>query len=571
MKDEAKLGKALDMKLIKRLLGYVKPYKKEFAVSFLLLALVTGTDLMRPYLIKVAIDSHILSGDYEGLLRIAAIFLVVIMLGFVFNYAQASILNIAGQKMISDLREEIFSHVQKLPMTYFDNTPIGRIVTRTTNDMENINDMFTGVLVNFFKDVLIIIGIVFVMFRLDHRLALLCLSTFPLIFIIAFVFRGKSRAAYRNTRVKLAKINSKLSEYISGMALIQVFNREKHMQKSFGKTTKEHFDATQRELFIYAVFRPSMDLVYSLTLALLLWYGGASIIGGSLQFGVFYAFVTYIKQLFDPINDLAEKFNILQTAMASSERIFLLLDEEIEEDKGESFPEKSHKGVPLIEFKDVWFRYGEGKWVLKGIDFKVFEGESFAVAGPTGAGKSTVAGLIMRFYKPVSGKILFKGVDIEEIPLEKLRSSIGYVMQDVFLFSGTIVHNIGLGSERVSLERVKEAAVFVNASDFIKELPSGYDQILAERGASLSAGQRQLLSMARATAFEPELLILDEATANIDTQSEMIIQEAIAKLMGKTTAIVIAHRLSTIKNADRTIYLKDGKIDKDMFTAHMDE
>lgn len=655
-KEEEALGKAFDIKLMKRLLTYTRPYWSMLLLCMFLLTLITAADLARPYLIKVAIDDHIsaydsimsvydrepgypsvrykdkyyvrerllpdgaergekarivklqekyylvqgaidssalsditvnqegdsyliasaqdtfrgelLTGDEyrsfreqdkAGIRKIALIFLITILGSFILNYIQVYILNYTGQKIIFNMRQELFTHIHKLSLSFFDRNPVGRLVTRVTNDMENLNEMYTAVLVNLFKDLLMLCGIVIIMLRMNTRMALLSFTIIPLIILSASIFRLKARDAYRQTRVKLAKINSTLSENISGMRMIQIFNREEYKYKEFDGINTEHRIASMRELFVFAVFRPSMDLIYSLALSLLIWYGGARMLAGELPFGVLFAFINYIEQFFQPINDLTEKFNILQSAMASSERIFLLLDEkETLEDPPAPLPLGRVKGD--IEFKNVWFAYEGENWVLRDISFKINAGETAAFVGATGAGKTSIISLIGRLYDIQKGEILIDGKNIKELDKYQLRSQIGTVLQDVFLFAGDIKSNIRLNERRIDDETVMRASRFVNADKFIEKLPKGYEEEVAERGATFSAGQRQLLAFARALAFDPSVLVLDEATSNIDTETEVLIQDAIRKVIKDRTTIVIAHRLSTIQHANKIIVLHKGKI-----------
>jgi len=639
-KEEEALGKAFDIKLMKRLLKYTRPYWSLLLLCIVLLTLITAADLARPYLIKMAIDDHIsaydslmivydkepgypsvryrdkyyvrerllpegaeegekariiklqdkyylLQGNIEsqaltdpnfrgellsdseyrsfreqdkaGIKKISLIFLLTILGSFLLNYIQVYILNYTGQKIIYNMRQELFTHIHKLSLSFFDSNPVGRLVTRVTNDMENLNEMYTAVLVNLFKDLLMLCGIVIIMLRMNTRMALVSFTIIPLIILSASIFRLKARDAYRQTRVKLAKINSTLSENISGMRIIQIFNREEFKYKEFEGINTEHRIAGMRELFVFAVFRPSMDLIYSLALSLLIWYGGARMLAGELPFGVLFAFINYIEQFFQPINDLTEKFNILQSAMASSERIFLLLDEKETLDNPPA-PLTLGRIKGDIEFKNVWFAYEGENWVLRDISFKINAGETAAFVGATGAGKTSIISLIGRLYDIQKGEILIDGKNIKELDKYQLRSQIGTVLQDVFLFAGDIKSNIRLNESRIDDETVMRASRFVNADRFIEKLPKGYEEEVAERGATFSAGQRQLLAFARALAFDPAILVLDEATSNIDTETEILIQDAIRKVIKDRTTIVIAHRLSTIQHANKIIVLHKGKI-----------
>lgn len=557
--EEEALGKAFDAKLMKRLLKYAKPYATLISICFLLLFLITIADLARPYLIKVSIDDYIAVGNKEGLKNISLIFLLTIIAGFLFNYLQVYLLFYTGQKIIYNMRQELFSHLLRLPLSFFDKNPIGRLVTRVTNDMENLNEMYTAVLVNLFKDIFLLLGIIVIMLKMNWQVALVSFITIPLIVMSAAIFRKESRKAYRQVKVKLAKINATLSENISGMKIIQMFNRENFKYDEFVGINKEHKQASMRELIVFAIFRPSLDLIYSLALALLIWYGGGKVLQGTLPFGVLFAFVNYIDQFFKPINDLSEKFNILQSAMASAERIFLLLDEE-ETIKNPENPIPIDKIDGKIEFKNVWFAYEGENWVLKDVSFTINPGETAAFVGATGAGKTSIISLITRLYDIQKGEILIDGKNIKEIDKYELRSQIGVVLQDVFLFTGDIKGNIRLNDDEITDEKILEVSRFVNADNFIEKLPQKYDEKVMERGATLSSGQRQLLAFARALAFEPSVLVLDEATSNIDTETELLIQDAIKKLIKDRTTIVIAHRLSTIQHADNIIVMHKGRV-----------
>ncbi|NMB20934.1 MAG: ABC transporter ATP-binding protein [Firmicutes bacterium] len=616
---------------MRRLLKYAKPYWALIALCVVLLLAIAVTDLARPYLVKVAIDDHILGSnisyvqveagvedeelisvqgytlrrvknasdaedvlrfelarqgdqqllrsvtgdlvltlspeevrelrgiDRAAILRLGIVLLIVVSLGFVLNYIQAYALQFTGQRIVFDIRRDIFNHLQRLALAFFDGNPVGRLVTRVTNDTQNLHEMYTAVLVNLFKDIFMILGIIVVMFRLNVRLALVSLATLPLIVVLTAIFRLKARAAYRETRVRLARINANFAENISGMRLVQIFRQEKRKFKEFDEVNSSHFRASMRELRVFAVFRPSIELVYSLAMALLIWVGGGQVVQGAIDFGVLYAFVNYIELFFRPINDLTEKYNIMQASMASAERIFLILDEEPAiADVANPLPMGEVKGH--IEFRNVWFAYVGEEWVLRDVSFTVEPGQTIAFVGATGAGKSTIMNLLSRFYDIQKGQILIDGKDIKELNIEELRRNVGLVMQDVFMFSGTIGENIRLNNPAIDKERVERVARHVNAHHFIDALPKKYDEPVTERGSTLSAGQRQLIAFARALAYDPAILILDEATANIDTETEMLIQDALPRLLAGRTSLVVAHRLSTIQDADKIIVLHRGKI-----------
>lgn len=497
--------------------------------------------------------------DITSVVRIGLIFLAIIVGSFILNYIQVYLLNYTGQKIIYNMRMEIFSHLQKLSLSFFENNPVGRLVTRVTNDTQTLHEMYTGVLVNLFKDIFLLLGIIIIMLKMHTRLALVSFVTLPLIFAATYIFRMKVREAYREVRKKLARINATLNENISGMSIVQIFNQEDKKYKEFEQINDQYYQANMKQLNLFAIFRPSMDLIYSLALALLIWYGGGQVLAGKIQFGVLFAFINYIQQFFRPINDLTEKYNILQAAMASSERIFQLLDRE-EDIKNPAQPLSLEEPRGRIEFKNVWFAYEKDNWVLKDVSFTIEPGETVAFVGATGAGKTSIISLVSRLYDIQKGQILIDGKDIKKLRKEELRSLIGVVLQDVFLFTGDLKSNIRLNNENIGEEKIREVARYVNADKFIKRLPKGYDHPIQERGATLSAGERQLIAFARALAFDPKILVLDEATANIDTETELLIQDALNKLIQGRTTLVVAHRLSTIQHADKIIVLHKGKI-----------
>ncbi len=502
---------------------------------------------------------HFRAKDILSLKRLSLFYLLILSLGFGMNFVQVYLLNHTGNLIVYHIREQLFSHLQTMSLGFFDRNPVGRLVTRVTNDTETLYEMYTSVLVNLFKDVFLLLGIIIIMLRLNVKLALASFLVLPLILISAIIFRKKIREAYRDVRVRLARINSFLNENFTGMKTIHTFKRELQQFKKFDEHNKHLLEANQREIFVFAIFRPFMEVLRSLGLSIIIWYGGGQVLRQTIDFGVLFAFVNYLKQFFQPINDLTEKYNILQSAMASSERIFALLDHspDIVNSPG-ALPKKTFKGE--IEFKNVWFAYQNEDWVLRDISFKINPGESVAFVGATGAGKSSIINLIARFYDIQRGEILIDGVNIKEIPLEDLRGNIGIVLQDVFMFTGTVKDNIVLNNRDISEEKIQEITRYVNAHDFINQLSHQYDEPIMERGANLSTGQRQLISFSRALAFNPSVLILDEATSNIDTETEALIQDAILKLIKGRTSIAIAHRLSTIQNCDKIIVLHKGKI-----------
>jgi ATP-binding cassette subfamily B multidrug efflux pump len=557
--EEEALGKAYDARLMKRLMKYAGSYLWLFILAAFMLLASTLSDLARPYLTKVAIDDYISSGDVRSLGMIGIALIGLILSGFLFNFLQIYVLSYAGQTIIYNIRQQVFAHLQKLPLSFFDRNPVGRLVTRVTNDTEALNEMYTNVIVSLLKDIFILGGAVVIMLRLNPPLTFITLSVVPVVVLITIFFRIRIRAVYREVRTALARINSIISENISGMRIIQIFNREKEKYDEFRKINKAYYNAVVKEIITYGVFRPAVEMLSAFSTALVIWYGGGKVIQGELQFGVLFAFVSYIGMFFQPINDLAEKYNILQSAMASSERIFAILDTAAEEDEGEALMETQRfKGG--IEFKNVWFAYKDEEWVLRDVSFSVPAGKTVAIVGATGAGKTSVINLLNRLYEIQKGEILIDGVNIRSVKKDSLRRNIGVVLQDVFLFSGTVKDNISLGDESVTGDQVVRASEYVNAHSFIETFQGKYESEIKERGATLSSGQRQLLAFARALAFNPPLLVLDEATANIDTETEILIQDALSKLTKGRTTVIIAHRLSTIQHADNIIVLHKGRV-----------
>lgn len=562
--DDEILGKAYDAKLMKRLLTYVKPYKKYVFFAILLNIFVAALGPLRPYLTKVAIDNYIVNSNYNGLLLISLVLFVSLMLQAAIQYFLTYYTQYLGQRTLYDLRIQIFSHVQKLALKFFDKTPIGRIVTRTTNDVESLGELFSSGIVMVFSDVFIIIWILAFMFFMDVRLSLVTLSVLPVLIYGTFLFRKKVRETYRDVRYHLARLNSYMQEHVTGMIIVQIFRKAKDEFKRFSSINADHRDANIRSIFYYAIFYPSVELISSAAIALIIWYGGGEIIQNQMTIGVLFAFIQYTEMFFRPIRDLSEKYNILQTSMASSERIFKLLDNKTFVQNPEN-PIQLKKVKGDISFRDVWFAYEDGNYVLKNISFDIHAGESVAIVGHTGAGKSTIINLLTRFYDIQKGQILVDGIDIRLVDKRELRKHISIVLQDVYLFSGTIKSNITMDNPEISFEKVVEAAKLVGADKFIENLPKKYDEEVKERGATLSVGQKQLISFARALAYDPKILILDEATSSVDTDTEKLIQQAIENLLKGRTAVVIAHRLSTIQNADKIIVLHKGEL-KEMGT-----
>ena len=503
-----------------------------------------------------AADTIVLrQGAITGVIRLAILFAIALIIRFLFGVGQVYLLQLTGQKVMYDMRRQIFAHVLRLPLSYFDSTPVGRLVTRVTNDVAAINEMFTSMLVNLFRDAFLILAVIGIMFHLEWKVALVILALFPFIILAAFEFRRRVRSAYREVRRQIARLNANLQESISGMRIIQVFVQEMKANERFQKININKYRASMRQLLTFAVFRPLMSFLSSFAVALVIWYGGRNVLQGSLSLGALTAFIQYVRMLFEPILELSQGYNVLQGAMAAAERIFILLDEP-EEDRGGG--ERINNLQGKIEFRHVWFAYNEEDWVLKDVSFTAEPGSSVAIVGPTGSGKTTIIRLLLRMYQIQKGEILLDGVSIDKLDLAFLRSRMAVVLQEVFLFSGDIMENIRLHSD-IPEEEAIEAARFANAS-FVEELPNGYQTEVKERGVTLSVGERQLLSFARAVAFKPQILVLDEATASIDSQTESIVQNSLAKIMENRTSIVIAHRLSTIRKSDKIVVLHNGKI-----------
>ncbi len=553
------LGKAYDARLMARVLRYLRPYWKLLAISFVFLMLQTGTQLLGPYITKIAIDRYIATKDLEGLDLMALAYVGVVLLGFIVLFIQTYTTQYTGQRAMHDLRMDIFSHLQKQDMAYFDRNAVGRLMTRSVNDVETLNELFSTGVVGLLSDVSIVFGIAVMMLWLDWQLALVCLAAFPLILYVSRFYRRRAREVYRESRMILGRLNAGLQENIAGVATIQAFGQEEKMYRRFQEINFRYRDVLLRSIRYNAVFFPVIELFSALTVGLLLWYGGHLVMAHAIQAGVMVAFLQYIQRMYQPIRDLAEKYNIMQAAMASSERIFALLDT-AETIENPAQPKRIEKFAGEIEFKDVWLSYRPGEPVLKGISFRVRPGEKVALVGATGGGKTSIIAALCRFYDVERGAILVDGIDIREWNKQELRRHLGLVLQDVFLFSGDIANNITLGDRRIDEKRMLEAARRAHIAPFIEKLPDRYQAEVQERGSTLSQGQRQLLSFARALAFDPKILILDEATSSVDTQTEMLIQEALGELLKNRTALIIAHRLSTIQHADRILVIHKGEI-----------
>jgi ATP-binding cassette subfamily B multidrug efflux pump len=550
-----------DRALLRRLVGYLRPHRVAVAASLLLLFTGAALELAGPYLTKVALDRALPDRDVRLLGWLVAAYMVSLVLAFLCEYAHTLLTAWLGQRVMFDLRTEVFGHLQRLSLRYFDRNPVGRLMTRVTNDVEQLNEAFSSGLVTIFGDVFTLLFILGMMLQLNWRLALVTFTVLPLVALATFFFRGLIRKAYGDIRVRLARINAFTQEHVSGIRIVQLFGREGRTLDRFKKVNEDHLEANLRSITYYAAFFPVVEVLTAVALATILWYGGGETIQGSMTVGVVAAFLQYTRRFFRPIQDLSEKYNILQGAMAASERIFALLDTEPEV---RDEPDPRHLPVPgrgEIEFRDVWFRYGDDDpWVLKGVSFTARPGERVAIVGATGAGKSTIISLLMRFYEASRGEVLFDGVPIRTVPVAELRGRISLVLQDVFLFSEDVASNIRLGNAEILDDRVREAARRVGADRFIARLPGGYGQPLGERGTSLSVGERQLVSFARALAFDPLVLVLDEATSSVDSEVEAQIDEALGELMRGRTSLVIAHRLSTVQGADQILVLHHGEI-----------
>ena len=606
--DDEVLGKAYDARLMRRLLGYMRPYRAPIGLAFFSILGLSILQLAPPYLTKVAIDTHIAAGDVDGLTRLALLLLGVLVLSYVFEAVQTYALQVTGQRIIFDLRMQIHAHLQSLDVAFFDRNPVGRLMTRVTTDVDALNDLFASGVVSVFRDVFMLTGIAIVLFVMDWRLALVALSVLPLIAAVTQWFRRHARQSYRDVRGWIARINAFLQENVTGMATVQLFRREARQYERFDAINRACRDAHLASIFFYAVFYPAIEVLGALAVASIIWFGGAWTLQGSLELGSLVAFVLYSQRFFRPISDLSEKFNVLQAAMASSERIFALLDTPVgvadpaapaaslrerlwndQRDHGDAVADpaapaaavREHRhddrdhgdavadraapaaaawGGGLIRFENVWFAYRGDQYVLEDVSFEVAPGQRVGVVGATGAGKSTLLNLLMRFYDVDRGRITIDGVDIRDLPLHDLRSRFGLVLQDVYLFSGTVADNIRLGDEAITDDDVRRAARGVHADRFIASLSDGLETAVAERGATFSAGQRQLLSFARALACQPPVLLLDEATSSVDTDTERLIQDALHVLMSGRTTIAIAHRLSTVQDMDTILVFHKGRL-----------
>lgn len=552
--------KQVDRKVVLKLLRYVAPYKFLMAFTVFLLLIIAGLEIAGPYLIKTAIDRHLLVQEMDGFIYIIILFAAVLAGLFIFRFFQQYLTEYLGQKIMYDLRMDIFRHIQKMEMSFFDKNPTGRILTRVTTDVQALNEMLSSGIVTFFGDIFMITGVTIVMISLNRKLSLVTFSVLVLLAVATFVFRKKVRVSFKIIRAKISNMNSFIHEAITGINTIKLFNREPTNIKEFDELGSSYLHQYLKTIFYYSVFFPVVGFISTIAVALIIWYGGGQVIRGILTLGTLVAFIQYIEKFFHPISDLAEKFGIIQEAVAASERIFTLLDEKpkiLSPDK----PVKVDEIKGNIRFENVWFAYEKDNYILRDISFTLESGKSIAIVGATGSGKTSIINILNRFYDIQKGNIFLDEINIRKYDLGHLRKHIGIVMQDVFLFSGNILENIRLGNKDISFEKVVEAAKYVNADKFIRRLPDGYKTDVKERGQILSVGQRQLIAFARALVFNPGiLLVLDEATSSIDSEIEALIQDALAKIMKNRTTIVIAHRLSTIKNADNIIVLTHGRI-----------
>jgi ATP-binding cassette subfamily B multidrug efflux pump len=604
--EEEVLGKAYDGRLMRRLLTYLRPYLLPVAVAVISIIFKAGLDVLGPYLTKIAIDKYLAHtpgarsvldrwlspAPMTGIAQIAALYLGTLVLSFFLEFLQTYFMQWTGQKVMFDLRSQIFRHLQRMHVGFYDRNPVGRLVTRVTTDVDALNEMFTSGVVSIFEDVFVLAGIVAIMMRMNWKLALITFSVLPIIFWATMIFRVKVRDSYRRIRVAIARINSYLQEAVSGMLVLQLFNREKRAFRQFSDINASHMEAFKDAILAYAVYYPVVEILSAVAVAAIIWFGGSDVIRGTATLGVLVAFMQYAQRFFRPIQDLSDKYNILQSAMASSERIFKLLDTPV--DITTPAVIRKPEGPGRIEFDHVWFAYGargtaadtlthsggassqsssplrtaeEGSadgddldWVLRDVTFAIEPGENVAIVGHTGAGKTTLISLLLRFYDVQKGAIRMDGVDIRDMDLNDLRRRLGVVLQDPFLFTGTIGGNIRLGTNWIEDEHVERAAEEVNLGDFIRTLPSGFAEEVRERGSTLSTGQKQLISFARALAHNPQILILDEATSSVDTETEFRVRDALSRMVAGRTSLVIAHRLSTVQRADKIIVMHKGRL-----------
>src|SRR5580765_5161746 len=577
--DEDVLGKAYDARLIRRLITYLRPYKSQVMLATAAIIGHSALELVPPYLVKIVIDRYIPARDINGLSLIAVLYLATLLGSFALDYVQTWLLQLTGHRIMFDMRMQIYEHLQRLDLRFYDRNPVGRLMTRVTTDVDVLNDLFTSGVVSVFGDLFTLVGIMAMMIWIDWRLAIVAFSVLPLIWIATQWFRRNVRDTYRTVRIWIARINAYLQERITGMATVQLFRREARDFEEFDRIDRTYRDANVQSIFYYAVFYPAIELISALAAALIIWVGGGWVLAGALTLGSLVAFLQYSSRFFRPISDMSEKFNVLQGAMASSERIFQLLDTPVEITSGfgvrdsgferiaaqtsqklESRIPNPESRIGRIAFENVTFSYVPGEPVLRDVSFTVDPGQRVAIVGATGAGKTTIVSLLLRFYDVQAGRITIGGVDIRDMDLHQLRAKFGLVLQDVHLFSGTIAGNVRLGNDAIDDGAVRRAVDAVHAGGFIDRLPAGLETPVAERGATLSVGQKQLLSFARALAFDPPVLVLDEATSSVDTETELLIRDALKVVMRGRTTIAIAHRLSTIQDMDRIVVLHKGEL-----------
>lgn len=554
------IGKAYDARLMRRLITYLRPHGGAVGVAFVAILTASLIDLAQPWLTQQAIDRYISSGDAAGLMRLSMVFLVLLFVAFFVDYAQTYILQTTGQRIMRTLRLQVYGHLQKLDLRFYDRNPVGRLMTRVTTDVDALNDLFTSGVITVFGDVLVLVGIMIAMLLMNWKLALVAFSVLPLIAWTAQWFRRNVRESYRRVRGLVARLNAFLQEHLTGMSTVQLFAQEARAFRRFDAINREHRQANLESIFYYAVFYPVIEVLAALSTGLIIWIGGGWAMDGTVSLGVLVAFLQYSRRFFQPISDLSEKFNIMQSAMAASERLFTVLDTEpaVTSPTKPALPPAVPQG--RIEFEHVWFAYNDDQYVLRDVSFVVEPGQRVGIVGATGSGKTTIISLLLRFYDVKQGRILVDGIDVRDWDTDALRGVFGVVLQDMHLFSGTIADNIRLGNPHIDTAAIERAARAVHAHGFIERRPGGYGSEVAERGATLSVGQKQLLSFARAIAFDPKVLLLDEATSSIDTATETLIEDALHVMMAGRTVVAIAHRLSTIQDVDQILVLHKGEL-----------
>src|ERR1700689_5131937 len=583
--DDDVVGKAYDNRLMGRLLTYLRPYKLQAIISLVAILLKAGADVLGPYLTKIAVDRYMTARPAShpaaitrwlspnamvGITQLASIYLAALVLSYLLEFVQTYLMQWTGQKVMFDMRSQIFRHIQSMHVSFFDRNPVGRLVTRLTSDVDALNEMFTSGVFAIFEDVFVLVLIVAIMLRMNWWLALISFAVLPLILVVTRAFRKHVRDSYRRIRSAIARINASTQEHVSGMSVVQLFNREQRSYEEFEEVNRQHMVAFKDAILAYALYYPAVELLSSVAIALVIWLGGFGVLRNAVSIGVLVAFIQYSQRFFRPIQDLSEKYNILQAAMAASERVFKLLDTPAEL-QSPAAP-RACDGSGRIEFRHVWFTYQkldaqqmaaasqDVEWILKDVSFVIEPDQTAAIVGHTGAGKTTIIGLMMRFYEIQRGSVLINGVDVREQDVSELRRHFGVVLQDPFLFTGTIAENIRLGSDWITDERMKAAADEVNVGDFIRALPQGFDEPLRERGNSLSTGQKQLINFARALAHDPRVLVLDEATSSVDTDTEMRVRAALERMVQGRTSVIVAHRLSTVQQADRILVMHKGQL-----------